>query len=390
MHNTIISACLQDRETFNLVDSVVNESDFSDKAWIIYKQIRSFYETDSEAQSVDLDTLHSTFEHNYERHAKEFSDYLNGLGKVSVPNMKKTLLDFKAHAAGIRLANSLLSDDPKQEQVLQEYLDIKGLKEEDLAQEVISPSVHDLLYAFSTENLISLSPPMLNERVGGGVPRGTNVLIFAPPESGKTLFSVNLTGGFLESGYKVVYIGNEEAAGLVVMRVFNRLTDMTKEEILNDPDLAEMVAANNGYQNFVFAALSPGSLSDVRRLIERHKPDVVIVDQLRNMSAPISDSVAKMDYLTTGMRNLCKQYGVVGVSLTQGAESAQGKLVLELGDVYYSKVAAQGNVDLMCGIGKNDEYDRTNRRMISICKNKLTGNHDPFVVSINPYLSKME
>ena len=60
-----------------------------------------------------------------------------------------------------------------------------------------------------------------------------------------------------------------------------------------------------------------------------------------------------------------------------------------MGDVYFSNVAIQGAVDVMIGLGMNDEYDRANRRMISLAKNKLSGNHEPFPVIIQPELSRI-
>lgn len=390
MYRTIIAAAVQDREAFNLIDSLVEEKDFSDKAWIIYKQIRRFYEADSDATQVDKEIICSAFQREYETHADEFVDFINELQPVSISNLKRELLAFKEQAAGIRLANSLLTKDKKAEQVLQEYLDVRNMGEEDVATEMVAPSVSEIFSGSDGNDLIPLTPRTLNDRVGGGIPRGTSILVFAPPESGKTLFTVSLGSGFIESGLKVVYVGNEESHRLVLMRFLNRLTGMTKEEVLEDPELAELNAHNAGYDNLVFAPLCPGSLSDIRRLIDKHKPDVVFVDQLPNLHAPSMSKVEKMDYLTAGMRNLCKQYDIVGISVAQGAESAMDKLVLDLGDVYFSNVAAQGNVDLMFGIGKNAEYDMTNRRMISVCKNKITGDHSPFVVNINPYLSTME
>jgi hypothetical protein len=89
------------------------------------------------------------------------------------------------------------------------------------------------------------------------------------------------------------------------------------------------------------------------------------------------------------MRALAKIRNIGAVSVTQAADSAINKLYLEMGDVYFSNIAIQAQVDLMIGIGMDNQAQQNNTRVLSLCKNKLTGNHVPLHVLVDPKLSKV-
>jgi hypothetical protein len=89
------------------------------------------------------------------------------------------------------------------------------------------------------------------------------------------------------------------------------------------------------------------------------------------------------------MRKLIKKYDLVGVSVTQAADSATNKLVLERGDVYMSNTSLPGDADVLLGIGANDEYKGMSRRMMSLSKNKPGQCHPHFPVLVDEKLSKV-
>jgi hypothetical protein len=63
-----------------------------------------------------------------------------------------------------------------------------------------------------------------------------------------------------------------------------------------------------------------------------------------------------------------------------------------MNDVEWSNTGIPGAADLMIGIGVDEEYLATNKRMLSIPKNKVNGRHGAFPVWIDPtktaFLSK--
>ena len=73
----------------------------------------------------------------------------------------------------------------------------------------------------------------------------------------------------------------------------------------------------------------------------------------------------------------------------QGGDSAEGKAVLEIGDVYMSNTEVPGACDVLLGVGANKEMLTRNERTVSFCKNKVTGDHSPVHLSLIPAISRL-
>ena len=393
LEQKILAACMLSRDAYNCVAALNEDGDFTDQAAVVYQKISEFYDADHRAQQADKDIVLARVVATAPKHEEVFTNILNNLpSEVSVPNVRDVYLEQKQEAAGARLSSALLTGDRKKIQVAMDRFN--AIKELEAAEdgdtgEFICTSLDDLLVSVKPENLLKVYPEALNTALDGGCPRGSHILIFAPPEVGKSLFAINMACGFMHTGRKVLYVGNEDPHSMMLLRFFSRLSGMNRHEILRDPQEAERRAVKNGYGNLVFASLSPGTLSDIRRLVSRHEPDVLVVDQVPNLYTKSASKVEKLEYLASEIRNITKANNMVGVSLAQAAESAQNKMYLELGDVYFSNVGVQAAVDVMIGLGADAQMLNSNQRMISLCKNKITGNHSPFPVSIDPLLSKV-
>ena len=138
----------------------------------------------------------------------------------------------------------------------------------------------------------------------------------------------------------------------------------------------------------MIAGLAPGSIKQIAELIEQHSPDVVIVDQLRNLNVRADSRVNQLDAAARGVRDLGKYYNVLMVSVTQAGDSAEGKAVLDMGDVDFSNTGIPAACDVLLAIGKDATLEAEQRRMISLPKNKL-GREEHFVVNITPSLSRL-
>jgi hypothetical protein len=73
------------------------------------------------------------------------------------------------------------------------------------------------------------------------------------------------------------------------------------------------------------------------------------------------------------MRNIGKKHGVLVVSITQAGDSATDKCILDQGDVDGSNTGIPSQMDVMIGVGLNEEYERSSMRHLSLSKNKLGG-----------------
>ena len=123
--------------------------------------------------------------------------------------------------------------------------------------------------------------------------------------------------------------------------------------------------------------------------MEKYKPDVLVLDQLRNLNMHQDNYVLKLEEAATQARTWAKKYSCVVVSVTQAGDSASNKAVLDLGDVDYSNTGIPAQADVMIGLGANDHHARNGELVISLPKNKVSGNHEYFTVGVEPHLSQI-
>lgn len=398
----ILSAISNNREYFEKTHGYIEKEELGPVGSLVYSKIEDFYSSDPSCTSADLDIVLSSLERDITnpKHAEIFKTTIDLIRKtdISSVNIIKDVLENKLYSLRLKLSSALLDTKQKEEveRLMEEYEVLSSrtslLKEEtkDLGNRVFSSlSVKNLVSEhFTEDNLIRLAPASLNKRIGGGAMPGHHILIYGRPESGKSLIAINMVAGFLKQGYRVLYCGNEDPAEQMLLRLISRLSGMNKIEVAKDPDKAEDMAKKSGYDNLVFSEISPGTPWELNSLTEKYSPDIVIVDQLRNLEMKAESRVNQLEAAAVAMRKLAKRNGVLVISITQAGDSADQKLVLGQGDVDFSNTGIPAQVDLMVGVGVTDEWDRINQRMLSLPKNKLSGNHSYFPVTVDPSLSK--
>lgn len=393
MENKLLSAAFHDREAFDQLLSADVETDLSDKGKILWKLLKEYYSTDAEAPKADVEVISHQIERQYPKHVDTFKVILDSLEQVSIPNIIKDTIEFKIDATKHQLAHALTSGkDEYVNQLIDKLQKLREgrLKDPERKSEVLTNvSVADLVKRSSAENRIKVLPSALNEQIGGGVSKQHHIVVFAPTDMGKSLFALNMTYGFLKQGLKVLYGGNEDPADDLIYRLLWRMTGMPKEEIEKDFETADKLAAEKGYHNLVFAELAPGNPTELRDMIEEHQPDVLIVDQIRNLDMGETNRVLQLEKAATMMRNFGKQYNLLPVSMTQAADSATGQVILSRGDIDYSNVGIPGQADLLIGIGADEDMEMKGERMLSFVKNKINGQKTPLKVWFDPTLTKV-
>ena len=394
MERNILSAIITNRGAFEYIRKVLRMEEFSTQGAIIFEKVKDFYDADDDAQTVDTTVLASVFDREYPKHADTFKGIVDTLEEVPSPaNIAQEVLKIKRHRIRQELAGALLENKDSVITSLMDQLtelDAAEAYEEDENEDRETFSgleIDNLLETFKKENLIQLYPKSLNEKVEGGVIRQTHICVFARPEVGKSLFCINLACGFAIQGLKVLYLCNEDPVRSIALRSVSRLSGKTRREIEADPRAAEQAATEKGYKNIVFSS-EFSTADDVRRLTAKYAPDCVIVDQIRNLKGGGDGLTHSLETNSIRMREIAKRQNVLVVSVTQAGDSASNKLVLDQSDIDSSKTGLPATVDLLIGIGCNDAFESNGQRMASICKNKVTGNHDYFPFSINPSLSK--
>lgn len=392
----VLASCIKSRDAWNAVADHVQPDEFSEQGSIIFDTINAYYTRDSSCHTCDVDVLASQVSGKVsEKHRDMFSGLVTELAAVetSPANVIDDFLGHRRELARQELASALLSNDEGAvEEKLSKYealLSQSDLEDDGPRVERGTP-VRDLVEDnFDPRHLIPILPESLNKRLEGGVKRGHHVVLFARPEMGKTMTVINMIAGFLQQDLTVLYIGNEDPLPDIQMRVINRLTGMTRQEVMADPDKAQELAEQYNYDSLILASMAPGTVREVTQLMEDWKPDVLVLDQLRNLNMRQDNFVRALEQAAQTARAWAKGYNCVVVSVTQAGDSASGKSLLDLGDVDNSNTGIPATADLMLGIGATEAHATRGEIVFSLPKNKVSGWHGSVTVQTQPQLSQL-
>lgn len=330
-----------------------------------------------------------------EKHLKDFTELVDNalLISSSTKNVNQVILEAKKIELGKQLATSI-ANQKDHTQLLEDYATIhKATTLDDILDRGLEVfegvSVRDLIKVEHTDaTYLKLMPQALNDRLDGGLKKGNHVVAFGRPEAGKSCFSINAACGFARQGYHGLYFINEDRPEDILLRCISNLSGIPKHEYDSRVDEAEELAEQNGFSLIRVVSVAPGTLDQIERLLERYKPDWMVIDQLRNIQIKEDNRVIQLEKAATGIRTLAKKYNVAAVSVTQAGDSASGKAVLDMSDIDSSKTGIPAQADLMVGIGVTDELEMRGHRYLSLPKNKLGGRHESFAVNIDTLLSR--
>ena len=394
--NHVLSSTIKSRAAYDTIADHVQRDDFSEQGRVVWECITEYYDADGKCECIDPEILSEAAARKVsaDKHKTMFRGIVTRLADLAT-SPENVVADFLAHkreVVGHELADALLNGRGT-DALLDEYQSLLSTTELDkeIGAEIRQGnSVASLVKGgFDPSNLIQVWPQSLNNRLEGGVKRGHHIVLFARPEMGKTMTTIDMIAGFLHQGLTVLYIGNEDPLDDINMRVVNRLSGMNKFEVLNAPDKAETKARENGYDLLIMASLAPGTAREIASLIEEHAPDVLVLDQLRNLNMKQDNYVLALEQAAKQARQWAKRYSCVVVSVTQAGDSAEGKSVLDMGDVDYSNTGIPAQADLMIGLGANKQNAARGEIVFSLPKNKISGRHEYFPVLTEPTLSQL-
>lgn len=393
----LINAIIRDRAAFTQCRDILHVDDFSPDAGTLFNAIGEFYRIDPQATCADPEIIRARIE-RASRSNKAIESAHRALDTAlredagSPVNVVREAVAVKTHSLGLRIASELSSGRKVNKELLREYLELDYKANHEAGTEEIYNAVSAEALAskaFNPEGLIKLWPESLNKQIDGGVRGGHHIVIFAPTEMGKTLFVINLCAGFLRQGLKILYIGNEDPAADIMMRMMTRLTGMNKYEIQQDPAKADGLLANRNWDKFTFAALCPGTFDKIDELVESTGAQVLVLDQLRNIDMDSESRTQALERAATEARNLARRRAIPVISVTQAGDSASGRAILDRGDIDSSNVGIPAQSDLMLGIGATPEMENQDLRTLTPVKNKLSGNHTPIAVRFDRMYSKV-
>jgi len=393
MESKILSSIIQDRESFNKLDKLNVKDSFSEPGQFIYDIVKDFYDRDSSASFVDLELIEKRIERELPKQIELYRNILKTLTQSTSPaNLLEEIIALRKDSIARELSSKLLG---KAKSGITELMDDYRFVEEYVMKEehdettLVGAKVSEVIESLKNKNKIKLWPKALHEATGGAM-RGNNILVFGRPEVGKSLFVINLVGGLLHDGYKVLFIENEDPAKATMSRIVCRLSEKSIVDVIDNPDEVEKVIKTRGYDNLILKSLSPGTFREIQSLIDQYGVDVVVINQLRNIWVGKESRVEQMEIAATSARNLAKKNNILVIGVTQAGDSGTSKLRLEMGDIDFSNTGMPAQMDLIIGVGSNDEYEGKSWRMVSLPKNKLSGEHVYFPVLVDTKTNKIK
>lgn len=397
----LIAAAIQSRKAWEKIAAHFSVSDFSAISKVWYPLINEWYTRDPTAQSVDRLALAELGKTRIQpKHQDMLVGFIRDLPEAPSPeNLVHVALEFKRFAMAQQLGAALAStDESRIAELLPQYDALRKATTLEVGEKrhewQDAPNIETLFDEVGTANRIAVAPTQLNERIGNGALPGHHIIIFGRPEMGKSTFAINMGMSFVRREIRTMYVGNEDRIAVLKARAAARLTGMTQTEMEAKPEQRNKLFRDLGGEDFLLMTqLAHGSISAIARRVEQWQPQVIIIDQIRNLRSGLKTEsmTTRLEALGIEMRGLLLDYGLIGISVTQ-ANPVGNKLFLDLDDMDSSKTGLPAQGDLIVGVNANDEMLRQNQRAISLPKNKLSSAadaHEGFIVNIDKHRSKV-
>jgi hypothetical protein len=400
LDSQLIAAGLKSRRAWDIFSPHLDPKELTAPAQFWYGAMREWYARDPQAPAIDKSLL---VEQGRQRitnpkHVEALLGFMNDLPDPPSPeNVAAVVIELKRHNVGMELASAIAGNDHKRIPGLHkkfgELMAATSLRKERRHEDAAGWDELDALVG--DDKRVPIAPKELNKKAGGGALPGHSILIVGRPEIGKSTITINMARGFLFTGQRVGYLGNEDNINVLKKRMRCRLSGMTQEEVNRDPAkanrLAEKRERENGGELFM-RHIHGGSMDDIERFCDEHEPTVLMLDQLRNVKSADSEIVRRLEEVGQAWRALLAARGIIGVAVTQAGGAAEGQKWLGMDDIDSSKTGLPGTMDLIVGVGADAEMMRRNQRGISLPKNKLSDledNHAQFVVEVDLRRSKV-
>ena len=263
---------------------------------------------------------------------------------------------------------------------LLESVDVHSLYSDEFG-EATSKDVEDLLETANSTYKWKFNIKPLRDKLEG-IGEENFAVVFARPETGKTAFAVSLAcseGGFCSQGAKVLYLGNEESTNRTMLRAVTSYCDLTKEEFLFDPEIANEKFAEIK-PNIDMKDIQDWDIGKVERYIHFMQPDIVLVDQADKigLNEKMEADHLKLRKIYTTLREIAKRQKVAMFAFSQASADAEGRTTLLPAMMEGSKTGKFAEADLIIGIGKypdNEDGSIDPLRFLTLGKNKINSWH---------------
>ena len=216
----------------------------------------------------------------------------------------------------------------------------------------------------------------------GGIGPGVFGLWAARPNAGKSLAAIHscfAPAGFVEQGAKVFYLGNEEPIHRTKHRAVCSWSGINYSESKykkREQFIEKVKEFDEKYKDKVVFYHQTGlDYTKIEDIINEHKPDIIIIDQLDKLHVTgDQEGHVRLRKLYTTMREYATNHMVAIMGVSQASDEASGKRYFGFEALEGSKTGKGAELDLCICIGaENLQQDSNTTRFFFVPKNKLTG-----------------
>ena len=380
-----------------------------------YMVSENYFEKESKKIFQTISMSHEKYERDLDREEVEAllfanNPLLTGSQRASIlditrrmdtrvrPDVAKDVLRsaFREHIGqtvaniGIAMMDGTEKDLSKVQELVERYQD--GFQPDEVLVELsnefddIFSDDEDLPWKWNLTQLNILCP---------GIGPGTLTTVFALVETGKSAFIVSTAfspDSFCDQGAKVMLICNEEPAKRTQQRAVMSYSGLDKDKVFLSKKYAKEMWNKIKDQTIIRDATDYPTMDAVEALVRKHKPDILIIDQLDKMMVEgnFSRDDLRLSEIYRKSRYIAKKHQLALIAVSQADATADGRTALRFTQMANSKIGKAAEADLIIGIGKEqtDSGEDNYLRYLFVSKNKLGGRHGRATVRIEPEISR--
>ena len=245
---------------------------------------------------------------------------------------------------------------------------------------IVSEDLHELAEHVVGGHGYNWRLPELNKSLGP-LRKGDFIVIGARPDAGKTTMLASEATHIapqMADDEHVVWFNNEEEGKKVKWRVIQAALGWTSLDMQ-----AHIKEARDEYirllkrldRVIIVDKKSPAlHVNDIRSILDRYKPGLIIFDQLRKVHGydKETNEVMRLQHVFQFAREIAKEYAPV-INVHQARGDAEGVRYIEMNQLHNSQTDIQGEADAILTIGRSHDMGFEKSRFLYVPKNKLAG-----------------
>lgn len=404
-------------DTYKRYISVLDVYSLSNEGQIIIKSYEEYFKEFPNVNNIDLTDFVPWFfnfnktltniDHTSYKHI--FSRFYN----IETDKADNVLLGLKYRKLGSKILKTLgVSDLIEDKMCSLKYFDSSKL-EENLRKFNETLSFDSDLYTHNVEEVFnSEDENHIESRIRSlnniikGYKSDFFYLIVAGTDGGKTAFCISEASYLASMGKKVLFFTNEQSSKMIRQRVYAALLNNKnmnfmdfKNFVINNKDTTQKKYSDLGGNNIEIINVFGKSLDFIKRYADKYSPSLIVLDQVDNLlSGKVLDgSPRPYNDVYKRIRSEIAQVYAPVIGTTQAKNRGKyydkdtgAELYVQnigSGDVHWSNVDKQANVDVLIGVGvmngdhamRHITVDRNKEGLLGDCYCRLLTNSSRFI-----------